>query len=179
MIQQLKRAIDTWGEERQYRMVEEEAQELALATHKYLREPQVASRQLQLLEEVADMEIMIEQLCLMQGPAARGIIEEYKERKIHRLRERLDAKSFAALPNEHNYFKPPVDDEIDWEEELTAEDMGLEDSQDLEPGPTEEGEDQLMGIIAATFPWGTCQTCKKRPAMKDTTPPVCRECEPL
>lgn len=87
-----KRAVDKWGERSQLEMLQEEATELALATRKFLRIND-GKRLLDLVKEIADVEIMIEQFKLM-FPEAYKKVPAIKIEKIKRLSDRLDRNSF-------------------------------------------------------------------------------------
>ena len=89
-----KKAISTWGETAQYEMAQEESTELALAVRKHIRKNDDHSYS-NLVEEIADVEIMIEQIKMMNRQY--GIekeIEFQKLEKLHRLNDRLDKKQF-------------------------------------------------------------------------------------
>lgn len=79
-------ALDTWGEASQIAMLAEECSELAAAALHLLRgrksEEEVA-------EEAADVEIMLEQLRVIMGEE----IDEWKRKKIYRLRQVLDRQN--------------------------------------------------------------------------------------
>jgi len=96
-----KRAIEKWGEKAQLEMAQEEATELALAIRKQIRKNDEASFS-NLVEEIADVEIMIEQITLMHKYFGfRQMIDAQKAFKISRLLKRLDEGSFEAVENEH------------------------------------------------------------------------------
>lgn len=59
-----KKALDRWGQRAQLEMAQEEATELALAVRKYIRKDDDITFS-QLVEEIADVEIMIEQIQMM------------------------------------------------------------------------------------------------------------------
>jgi NTP pyrophosphatase (non-canonical NTP hydrolase) len=83
-------AIDFWGQDAQIDMCVEEASELIQAICKYKRAngPQkVEAAILHIAEEVADVEIMLEQLKLMLGIEEQVNIE--KDFKMTRLEDRL------------------------------------------------------------------------------------------
>ena len=73
-------------------MVTEEALELALAARKFQR-IQNDERFDNLMEEIADVEIMIEQVKIM-FPTTPSLVEEHKINKLIRLEERLNNNSF-------------------------------------------------------------------------------------
>lgn len=84
----LQKAIDTWGEKSQIEMAQEEATELALACRKYIRKPDSEAAYQNLIEEIADVEIMISQLKLFI-PACEQNVRTLKVLKLQRLDKRL------------------------------------------------------------------------------------------
>lgn len=88
----LERAVAMWGHDKQMEMLEEEAIELALATHKYLRGGG-KTRLDDLIGEVADVHIMLRYINLM-FPNSKERIQEVIDFKLKRLKGRLDQKSF-------------------------------------------------------------------------------------
>ena len=78
-----ERSWSTWGAESQLAMLAEESAELIKATLKFHRKVN-GSTKADLMEEIADVEIMIEQVrhCLQLSPNA---IDEIKQRKLNRL----------------------------------------------------------------------------------------------
>ena len=87
-----KKAIEKWGEVAQTEMLMEESIELALAVRKYLRNKDALSL-VQLGEEIADVEIMISQIKLMnQGLSVE--IEKCKLNKLERLERRINANDY-------------------------------------------------------------------------------------
>lgn len=86
------KAIEKWGANSQLAMIEEEAQELALAMHKFFhrvggREEDLEIRENEVIDELADMEIMLMQAKLMFDEDK---IEARKNFKLNRLKERLN-----------------------------------------------------------------------------------------
>ena len=79
-----ERAIETWGVEAQAEMAEEECAEFIVASKHFARGK--ADRE-ELIDEVADLRIMAEQMALF---ADRERVEQRVEQKMERLRERLD-----------------------------------------------------------------------------------------
>ena len=79
-----QKAIDTWGLESQQIVAIEELSELAKEICKVKRGVGNLNH---LAEEIADVEIMCDQLRYMF--AADGLVDEWKKRKLMRLRERL------------------------------------------------------------------------------------------
>jgi|GEM_PF-1170886 len=93
-----QQAVDKWGAQAQMEMANEEATEFALAVRKQLRKNNDQSFA-NLVEEFADIEIMLEQVELMHSHLGfRDMINAQKEYKIKRLKKRLDEDSFEALP---------------------------------------------------------------------------------
>ena len=82
-----QRAIDTWGDKAQLEMAQEEATELALAIRKLIRGKENAVAEL--VSEIADVEIMIEQIKFM-NPHCVMAIESEKYFKLNRLNDRLN-----------------------------------------------------------------------------------------
>lgn len=88
------RALETWGELAQVEMLMEESIELALATRKFIRNKNDITFK-KLAEEVADVEIMIEQTKLM-FPSLEILTPNIKDSKLARLKLRLDNKDFEG-----------------------------------------------------------------------------------
>lgn len=96
-----REAVDTYGTEQQMVVAVEELSELQKELCKHLRgdgNPRA------MMEEIADVEIMLEQVkYMMSGDDGRcrvGVdagIEAWKQCKLARLRERLDARKIAIL----------------------------------------------------------------------------------
>lgn len=82
-----KKAIGKWGDKAQLEMAQEEATELALAVRKFVRNPSSETLE-HIAEEVADVEIMIEQLKFMY-PSLVESVKEQKEFKLNRLKSRV------------------------------------------------------------------------------------------
>jgi phosphoribosyl-ATP pyrophosphohydrolase len=96
-----KMALKKWGEKAQLEMAQEEATELALAVRKHIRKNDDSSFS-NLVEEIADVEIMIEQIVMMHKYFKfREMVDSQKTFKINRLLKRLGDNSFEALENEH------------------------------------------------------------------------------
>ena len=87
-----KRVVEKWGIKEQLGMVTEEALELALAARKLQRVIN-EERFDHLMEEIADVEILIEQVKII-FPNGVPVIEEHKVNKLIRLEKRLDNNSF-------------------------------------------------------------------------------------
>ena len=79
-----RRAIDTWGQMPQINMVYEETGELSTALARFLRG---RADSYDVITEVVDVWIMMEQMAVLFGKEK---FEEEKERKLQRLKERLD-----------------------------------------------------------------------------------------
>lgn len=89
-----KKAIEKWGVVAQTEMLMEESIELALALRKYLRKKDSLSL-LHVGEEIADVEIMISQIKLMnQGLSVE--IEKCKLNKLERLERRINASDYEG-----------------------------------------------------------------------------------
>lgn len=90
----LQKAIDTYGTDAQQDMVIEEALELALAILKHRRAvregypSKVLSRRDNVVEESADVRIMLEQVNMMFD--CEEEVQEQIEFKVNRLKERLN-----------------------------------------------------------------------------------------
>jgi NTP pyrophosphatase (non-canonical NTP hydrolase) len=87
-----KKTIEKWGKTAQLEMAQEEATELALAVRKFIRKPNDKTFD-DLSNEMADIEIMIEQIKFMY-PEISEKIQIHKEFKLERLSKRVDESSF-------------------------------------------------------------------------------------
>lgn len=87
-----KRTIEKWGQRAQLEMAQEEATELALAIRKLIRRND-SKRFIDLCGEIADVEIMIEQLKTM-FPGIQSDIDMQKDFKLNRLEKRVLENSF-------------------------------------------------------------------------------------
>jgi len=76
-------AVETWGVEAQAEMAEEEAAEFIVASKHWSRGK---ADPMEVVDEVADLRIMTEQLTEYLG---RDLVEDHVEKKMNRLRERL------------------------------------------------------------------------------------------
>lgn len=95
-----KRAVAKWGEASQMEMANEEGLEFALAVRKQLRKNNDKTFA-NLVEEFADLEIMMEQVELIHGGQDfRAMVNAQKQFKINRLIDRINKDSFEALPTE-------------------------------------------------------------------------------
>ena len=81
------KALKKWGIESQVNMLIEEMAELIIGISKFRR-----NGSNQFLEEIADVEIMIEQIKRFLGKETNKIIELHKKDKLNRLKDRLDTK---------------------------------------------------------------------------------------
>ena len=79
-----KAAIDRWGCPAQVDMLVEECAELIVSVNKYRR-----SGDLSICEEMADVEIMLEQIRVILGVELSSHIDEWKTNKLIRLEKRL------------------------------------------------------------------------------------------
>lgn len=88
-----QKVIDTWGRKSQMEMLQEEATELALATRKLIRNagPETSKN---FASEIADVEIMIEQMKFMYPSLENNVLSE-KEFKLNRLKNRVENKIFT------------------------------------------------------------------------------------
>ena len=86
----LREAISRWGEQAQINMLHEEIGELMQAVNKLMRSDSknYGTRREDLIEEVADVEIMLEQIKLMVSGHAG--VHSAKITKLKRLQDRLD-----------------------------------------------------------------------------------------
>lgn len=82
-----ERAIKHWGAEKQMRKAVEECLELGLALHHHLDGRATLE---QVIDEVADVEIMCDQLRCILGQV---LVDYQKEKKLERLDARLDGLS--------------------------------------------------------------------------------------
>lgn len=85
-------AIQIYGAENQMNQLIEECAELIQSVNKYRRKGSE-----NILEEVADVEIMIEQTKMILGEELTKIIEIHKENKLDRLAGKLSLKATASL----------------------------------------------------------------------------------
>jgi NTP pyrophosphatase (non-canonical NTP hydrolase) len=91
----LLRAIAVWGDEPQWRQLQEECAELIAAVNRFTRRREGSEEQL--IEELADVEIMLAQARLILGGLAQDAVDTAIVRKLERLQKRLDAP-----PHKHN-----------------------------------------------------------------------------
>lgn len=86
-----RNALQTFGMQAQILMVLEEMAELQKELCKYLRNGE--SDDCRIAEELADVEIMLDQMKLLFGT---GRVQREREKKVQRLRARLDAQAGSA-----------------------------------------------------------------------------------
>ena len=106
-----QRAIEYFGKDNQLQMAQEEATELALAIRRHIRFNNETTLY-QLADEIADVNIMIEQLCEMQEGLNLKVSEIFNH-KITRLvgRMNINYNALALLyQGENVFFKGDVDD---------------------------------------------------------------------
>lgn len=100
----LTRAVRTYGKEAQMKMMIEEMSELTKALCKIWRtdpgSPEEAKAAQSILEEAADVQIMIDQIRIMFGST-----EQIEAKKVDRLRFRLDEYDFVMAVREQNIRK--------------------------------------------------------------------------
>jgi len=89
-----KDTINKWGQRAQLEMLQEECTELALATRKFIRKNDEDSR-IQVANEIADVQIMIEQFLVM-FPEAQVRIDNEKTYKLLRLQKRVENNQFES-----------------------------------------------------------------------------------
>ena len=82
----LRRAIGIYGNIAQIGMLHEEMGELMVAINKCERAGYTDETEAHVREEIADVQIMLDQMRIIFGPT-----EEIEQAKLLRLRERLDA----------------------------------------------------------------------------------------
>lgn len=88
------KAIEKWGAKSQYEMAQEEATELALAVRKHIRNNNEKTFS-DLAGEIADVQIMIEQIYIMNPTMERKSARIYKQ-KIERLERRVNENDFEG-----------------------------------------------------------------------------------
>lgn len=93
----LQRAIDLWGEKAQREMIIEEALELGLALMKLRRSGDPEKRMEAVIDEVADMKIMVAQAELLFDQDA---INERIKFKLERLEKKVDTKEIFLKSQE-------------------------------------------------------------------------------
>lgn len=91
----LQKAIDTYGEDTQSDMVIEEMSELTKeilklrrAVNSKMHSVFLADCKFKIADEIADVEIMLTQLKMMHN--CEELVEERKEYKVNRLKERME-----------------------------------------------------------------------------------------
>ncbi len=88
----LEQAIHTYGKEKQEIVAIEEMSELQKELSKNIRGEENTDH---ISEEIADVEIMLEQLKIMHSN--RDSVEDWKAKKIERLQRRLGAKNKSKV----------------------------------------------------------------------------------
>ncbi len=83
-----KKAVELWGKDLQLSMVIEEASELIKGICKLKRNGFSIGAVSNAAEEIADMEIMIEQLKIILN--CRDAVDVWRDYKIHRLKETIE-----------------------------------------------------------------------------------------
>ena len=83
-------AIQTFGMQKQTLMVFEEMAELQNELCKYLRYGESVEVVCRVADELADVEIMLDQMKLLFGT---GRVQREREKKVQRLRARIDAQT--------------------------------------------------------------------------------------
>lgn len=84
-----ERAVKAYGADKQIEQVIEECAELIMALQKIKRFPDALNYWENVHEEIADVELMINQMKYIFNSEK---IEEYKNKKIKRLEDKLDGK---------------------------------------------------------------------------------------
>lgn len=87
-----KMAIDKWGIKSQLEMLQEESTELSLATRKFIRHNN-DERFVDMASEIADVEIMIEQMRICFDGLS-NLVEEKKIEKLKRLEKRISENRY-------------------------------------------------------------------------------------
>lgn len=85
----LQTAIEHYGVEHQLNKVQEELKELIEALENWRNDK---TRLAELVDEIADVMIMIDQLCLMQKDSFKFVkeVEERRKFKLNRLKQRIE-----------------------------------------------------------------------------------------
>lgn len=84
----LKKAVEYYGDFDQLRQLQEECAELIVAVNHLMRENSEKNTD-NLLEEVADVKVLFDQLSFIFGPNAQQEINEIYDMKLKRLAERI------------------------------------------------------------------------------------------
>jgi len=91
------RALNKWGAYSQVLMLFEEMSELQKAVCKFLRGQRTVDK---VVEEIADVEIMLTELKVLLGPATKGLVEQ----QIARVRkEKLDRLELLLAEKEEEH----------------------------------------------------------------------------
>lgn len=108
-----KTAIETWGEDAQINLLGEECSELSADVSRVLRE---RSEKTELVEEIADVEIMLEQMRLILDAET---INEAKAQKRSSLRQRLQ-ETGATIGSQRGSKQCPCCDETGYRKATTG-----------------------------------------------------------
>jgi len=92
MRELFEKTIAKWGHRAQLEMAQEESTELALAIRKFMRKNDTTTFDA-MASEIADVEIMIEQIKIMLPDIQEKVYSE-KEYKLKRLENRVNCNSF-------------------------------------------------------------------------------------
>lgn len=128
----LTRAVKTWGESHQVDIAIEELSELIQALCKIRRARNGADRPTAIInavEEIADVQIMLDQLRIIYSRTAGSMEKTIQEMKLNRLANRLDKRDAFAAPIWAAHFR------------------------DLETGATEERPEPLGGNELEDAAW--------------------------
>ena len=90
----LAQAVAIYGKDNQIRQTIEEMSELSVALCKYLRNP--GENVLDVLQEAADVKIMLDQLLIIMGEENAYLYYQIEERKLARLINRIEPKAQNA-----------------------------------------------------------------------------------
>lgn len=81
-------AIQKWGRQKQIEMIEEEAIELALAVRKYLRKGETDETKDNIVDELADIQVMVYQSIYLFPELHEKVVERFNY-KVSRLKRRI------------------------------------------------------------------------------------------
>ena len=85
------KCLNKWGLESQVLMLAEEASELSCAALGFLRKNKEGDSLSHLAEEIADVELMVEEIKFYLNPLSLGTrVEIWRSKKLERLEERLN-----------------------------------------------------------------------------------------
>ena len=104
MKQLLQKALDKWGVEKQLRLAQEELAELIVAISKLLRYSKpnsnkttqlrsvnISTEEFNLIDELADVTIVLEQIKIILDPHDIGLLDKQINFKLKRLEKRIEA----------------------------------------------------------------------------------------